>query len=73
MARLQKVRNDVERFIQLGALVLQYREAEASLALLEKLGLYFAIWRQQIGERETRPPLPHPARAAISPAAGGPS
>jgi ATP-binding cassette subfamily B protein len=36
--------------------------------LLERTGLYFAMWRQQVGERRTTPHLPAAKPAQLAPA-----
>lgn len=38
-------------------------ESGSHTALLEQKGLYYAMWRQQIGERRSTPPAPAPAAA----------
>jgi ATP-binding cassette subfamily B protein len=34
--------------------------------LLDRKGLYYAMWRQQVGERRTEPAAPRPALVGIS-------
>jgi len=41
-------------------------------ALVEARGLYYAMWRQQIGEREPRAPTPRPEPSPLPAAVGGP-
>ncbi|MFL5462785.1 MAG: hypothetical protein ACJ8AC_01925, partial [Gemmatimonadaceae bacterium] len=36
--------------------------------LLERTGLYYAMWRQQVGERRTTPQLPAARPAQLAPA-----
>ena len=33
--------------------------------LLDQKGLYYAMWRQQVGERRSPGPRPHPHLAAV--------
>jgi ATP-binding cassette subfamily B protein len=35
--------------------------------LLERTGLYYAMWRQQVGERRTTPQLPSGKPAQLAP------
>ncbi len=41
-------------------------EAGTHADLLEQKGLYYAMWRQQIGERRSVPPAAHAGRAAMA-------
>ena len=41
-------------------------ESGPHAALLEQKGLYYAMWRQQIGERRPAPALPAPSRPALA-------
>jgi len=48
--------------LELGRVV----EAGTHADLLEQKGLYYAMWRQQIGERRTVPPAAHAGRTAMA-------
>ena len=48
--------------LELGRVV----EAGTHADLLEQKGLYYAMWRQQIGERRTVPPAAHVGRTAMA-------